>query len=104
MNTWIIHRNKEIFGADADIFRPERWLEADESQKAVMERNYIPFGVGSRTCIGKNISLLEMNKLVPIVIRDYDMEVLDQPKVVMKAWNHWFVKPVDFKVRISKRK
>lgn len=25
-NPYIIHRNKEVFGSDADIFRPERWL------------------------------------------------------------------------------
>lgn len=31
-NPWVIHRQKEIFGADCDLFRPERWLEGDRSQ------------------------------------------------------------------------
>ena len=26
-NAWVIHRRPEIWGADCDIFRPERWLE-----------------------------------------------------------------------------
>jgi len=30
MNPWTIHRNKAVFGKDADMFRPERWMEEKE--------------------------------------------------------------------------
>lgn len=102
MNSWVLHRDKQIYGADADVFRPERWLHASEAEKALMERSYMPFGMGSRTCIGKNISLLEMNKLIPLVVRDYDVEILGQNQG-LKTCNHWFVKPVDFMVRVYRR-
>jgi hypothetical protein len=36
-NGWVLHRDKEIFGQDADDFRPERWLEDEERAKR-MER------------------------------------------------------------------
>jgi cytochrome P450 len=36
VNAWVVHENKQVFGQDADIFRPERWLEADSK---VMERH-----------------------------------------------------------------
>ena len=26
---WVLHRDREVFGDDADIYRPERWLEED---------------------------------------------------------------------------
>jgi cytochrome P450 len=26
-NAWVIHQNKDVFGEDADKFRPERWME-----------------------------------------------------------------------------
>ncbi|KEF55889.1 uncharacterized protein A1O9_07469 [Exophiala aquamarina CBS 119918] len=28
VNSWVAHRNKDVFGADADTYRPERWLES----------------------------------------------------------------------------
>ncbi|KAJ5263439.1 hypothetical protein N7478_011044 [Penicillium angulare] len=33
-NPWAIHRNKDIFGDDADVFRPDRWLDDNVSQKS----------------------------------------------------------------------
>jgi cytochrome P450 len=27
VNPWVIHRSTEIFGADANTFDPQRWLE-----------------------------------------------------------------------------
>lgn len=33
INAWAAHANREVFGADADHFNPERWLEAPEIVK-----------------------------------------------------------------------
>lgn len=30
MNPYVVHRSRQVFGEDADFFRPERWLEGDE--------------------------------------------------------------------------
>jgi cytochrome P450 len=45
---------------NADEFRPERWLEGDTKD---MEACFASFGFGSRTCIGKNLALMEINKV-----------------------------------------
>ncbi|KAK3115285.1 hypothetical protein LTR53_005508 [Teratosphaeriaceae sp. CCFEE 6253] len=57
-SAWVLHRNEQIFGADADRFRPERWLDVPAKQRADMNSFLFSFGAGARTCIGKNISLL----------------------------------------------
>ncbi|AEO69867.1 uncharacterized protein THITE_2120621 [Thermothielavioides terrestris NRRL 8126] len=54
VNPWVVHRNKDVYGHDADTFRPERWLKADTAD---MHRFFFAFGSGARTCIGKSESL-----------------------------------------------
>lgn len=29
-NLWALHRRKDFFGEDAEVFRPERWLDGEE--------------------------------------------------------------------------
>jgi cytochrome P450 len=41
MNAWAVHRDVDVFGADADCWRPERWLECDELTKSRMERGLL---------------------------------------------------------------
>ncbi|KAF5710897.1 pisatin demethylase cytochrome P450 [Fusarium mundagurra] len=76
VNPWVLHRNKDIFGHDADRWRPSRWIEASTEQKRRMENYMFAFGAGSRTCIGKNISLLEMYKMVPALLRRYEASLV----------------------------
>ena len=72
-NPWVIHRRPEIFGADVEKFRPERWIEADKEQKKMMDSSMLHFSMGARTCIGKNISLLEMYKIIPAFLRRFEV-------------------------------
>lgn len=74
-NAWVIHRRPEVFGEDCDHFRPERWLEASPEQLKMMKSSMFQFGAGARTCIGKNISLLEMYKMVPSFLLKFDVSL-----------------------------
>ncbi|KAK1825735.1 cytochrome P450, partial [Podospora conica] len=116
-SAWVLHRNEEVFGGDVEAFRPERWLvgegrgEAglDEAGRAAEERRVktmngmmLQFGMGSRTCIGKNISLLEIYKLVPSMLRRFEIE-FDDPNQEWKIVNAWFVKQYNFDTRFKLR-
>ena len=41
MNAWVVHRDRDVFGLDADQWRPERWLEADARTKLRMEQSLL---------------------------------------------------------------
>ncbi|RAH56334.1 cytochrome P450 [Aspergillus piperis CBS 112811] len=103
VNSWVIHRDESIWGSDVDDFVPERWLTDDPEKLRVMEQCLVPFGVGSRTCIGKNISLYEINKLIPQLVRDYDIDIQQKDGTDMRSKNMWFVKPVQFGIKIRQR-
>ncbi|KAF3761754.1 hypothetical protein M406DRAFT_50315 [Cryphonectria parasitica EP155] len=108
-SAWVIHRNKEIFGQDAHVFRPERWLVDEAKDKASEEARIkemtgtmLQFGMGSRTCIGKNISLMEIYKLVPSLLRRFEIDFQDSNRD-WKLCNSWFVKQTDFWTKFSLR-
>ncbi|KAF4547722.1 Cytochrome P450-like protein 71 [Elsinoe fawcettii] len=55
VNTWVLHRNRQVFGEDADVFRPERWIDGDGAQTREMKRNL--FTVSPLRRIVQNIML-----------------------------------------------
>ncbi|KAF4863744.1 Cytochrome P450 monooxygenase andK [Colletotrichum siamense] len=108
-SAWIIHRRPEIWGADVDTYRPERWLvdetkdrNAEEQRIKEMNGHMFQFGMGSRTCIGKNISLLEIYKVVPSLLRRFDIKFKD-PNQEWQLINAWFVKQVNFYTMFTPR-
>jgi cytochrome P450 len=102
MNPWVSTRDKSVYGDDAYEFRPERWLEADERQLKLMDRNDLSFGGGARTCLGKNISILEMSKLVPQLYRRFDLELTD-PTKEWELHDFWFVKQTGLICKVKRR-
>ncbi|KAI1078086.1 cytochrome P450 [Whalleya microplaca] len=111
-SAWVIHRRPEIWGEDVDVWRPERWLvdeAASPAEKAEQERRIremngmmFQFGMGSRTCIGKNISLLEIYKVVPSLLRRFEISFKD-PSQEWKLVNAWFVKQQNFQAMFEVR-
>ncbi|CAH0058338.1 unnamed protein product [Clonostachys solani] len=104
---WVLHRDQSVYGEDAAIFRPERWLPyMDEHDETYSERlksmngNNLTFGKGHRTCIGKNISLLEIYKMLPSFFLKYDVSLVD-PTAEWTLQNSWFVRQegVEFYLR-----
>ncbi|KAK0739418.1 cytochrome P450 [Apiosordaria backusii] len=99
-NAQVVQRDKGVFGEDADEFVPERWLGPNA---ASMERHMLNFGGGPHMCLGKNISMLEIYKALPELIRDYDFELAD-PSKEWSVLNVWFHQPKKVYTVVTKRK
>ena len=97
-----IHHSKQLYGEDADVFRPERWEDA-ELEERVGLGGYLPFSMGKRNCIGKEFAMNEMALLGATVFRNFK---LDWP--VMEPEPEPYITPiykpkVPFNVEISER-
>ena len=83
-NPWVIHKDKSVFGQDADVFNPERWMKEDTGD---MHRCFFSFGAGARMCLGRNVSWMEMSKLIPTLFGRYEIELAEPEKEwTMHSW------------------
>lgn len=82
ISPFVLHRDPKIWGADANEYRPERWTDGKggEEERKNLERNFFTFGGGSRICIGKNISLMEITKALPRLLWHFNFQASVRPE------------------------
>lgn len=69
--TAMLHRDPDVWGADAEEFDPERF-----DAKAVRSRPahiFKPFGTGARACIGRQFALHEATLVLGLLLRRYEL-------------------------------
>ncbi|KAK8042026.1 hypothetical protein PG993_006549 [Apiospora rasikravindrae] len=76
---WAINYSTELWGEDAGVFKPERWLAKDEhdKKKAASASNYafMTFLHGPRSCIGQAFSKAEFACLLAAWIGRFEFEL-----------------------------
>lgn len=75
MNIKDTHSDEKIF-ADPRTFKPERWLVKGDELKR-LERYFIPFGRGGRSCIGKELALMNLYLMTASFFYKFDAELYD---------------------------
>lgn len=92
-NPWGMMRDADIFGADHEIFRPERWLplnnsEAEQTRIARMtETVSLCFGYGRFGCLGRGVATMELNKAIIETLLRFNL----QPCSLAKPFNEMVV-------------
>ena len=84
-----MYKLNPAYGEDAEIFRPERWTEANPEQLATMEKAHeLVFGYGRYKCMGEKIAWIELLKTFFELMRRFDFSFLDPTRPLEKDLNY----------------
>jgi cytochrome P450 len=72
--SWASHHLPEVF-PEPSRFRPSRF--APEAKAALPKGAYVPFGGGSRTCIGMRFGQLEIKAIAGAILRRFTLDLTD---------------------------
>ncbi|KAI1779447.1 cytochrome P450 alkane hydroxylase [Hypoxylon cercidicola] len=70
---YAMHRRPDLYGMDAEQFRPERWDEdLPMNRDPILQRwGYLPFNGGPRTCLGMDFALTEACYTIVRILQRY---------------------------------
>lgn len=71
VSPYALHRNPALW-ENPEGFDPERFLKPDLARPKLA---YLPFGAGPRMCIGNAFAMMEMQLVVPMVLRRFRLEL-----------------------------
>ncbi|KAF3036352.1 hypothetical protein E8E12_008017 [Didymella heteroderae] len=100
MNLRGLHHDPKIWGGDADIFRPERFL--DGQWEKLPKNAWKPFGDGERACIGRQFAEQEMIMVVALILQKFQVELAD-PAYELHVKVTLTMKPDGLKLKVRRR-
>ncbi|MGV0102984.1 cytochrome P450 [Nostoc sp. DSM 114160] len=71
-NIYSTHQREDLYPNPKE-FQPERFLE-----KQFSPYEFLPFGGGSRICIGGTFALFEMKLILATILANYELELVSQ--------------------------
>jgi cytochrome P450 len=72
VSMYTTHRDPRFF-PEPDVFLPERWV--DGLEKRLPKAAFIPFGLGSRKCVGASFAMIEAVLLLATIARRWRFEL-----------------------------
>ncbi|QPC70454.1 hypothetical protein HYE68_001206 [Fusarium pseudograminearum] len=100
-NPWLVHRDPNIYGDDAEAFKPERWLDADKAK--IYNKYSMGFGYGPRVCLGQDIARMELYKGPLLFLRSFNIAWVDETKRGKYVINGGVSYFEDMNIKISRR-
>ncbi|KAF8678296.1 Cytochrome P450 monooxygenase [Rhizoctonia solani] len=94
--SYTIHHSQEIWGDDANDYRPERWFERE------VGKEFNPFSFGPRACVGRNLASMELLIIIASVFHRYEFE-LSQPNQKLYTREGFLRKPLECVLGVKRR-
>ena len=95
----MVHRDKAVWGEDADEFNPDRFLPGNSRGR--LAQTYKPFGTGERSCIGRQFALHEAILVLARMLHRYD--VAPDPSYELEIAERLTLMPKGFELTITRR-
>ena len=71
-HSYSMHRRKDIYGPDAEVFNPSRWLDNEHPSSPLRPGwGYLPFNGGPRICIGQQFALTETSYVLVRLLQEF---------------------------------
>lgn len=70
-----LHHDPDLWGSDVHEFNPTRFEETIGGDSDRRHVRFIPFGLGARTCVGKNLALLEAMLTLAIILQRFSFRL-----------------------------
>ncbi|KAF4344530.1 putative bifunctional P-450:NADPH-P450 reductase [Fusarium beomiforme] len=96
----MIHRDPEVWGPDAEEFKPERM--SDELFNKLPKNSWKPFGNGMRGCIGREFAWQEAQIITIMLLQNFDFSKAD-PSYKLKIKQSLTIKPDGFNMNVKLR-
>lgn len=81
VSPYIAHHDPRFYH-DPERFDPERWTREERAQRPAY--SYLPFGGGSRLCIGKNLAMMEGILLLAAIAQQWTLRIVPGQRVKMQ--------------------
>jgi len=83
----LLHRNPALWGDDAHVYDPERWLDPERLRAvAANPAIFIPFSSGPRTCLGQHYALNEASVFMIRLLQRFEHFTLAEDKQLAPPW------------------
>ncbi|KAK8928327.1 Cytochrome P450 714B3 [Platanthera zijinensis] len=69
-----MHQDPAIWGSDAHEFKPERFA-GGVTGACRLPQMYMPFGAGSRTCLGQNFAVIELKVVLALILKQFSFSL-----------------------------
>lgn len=97
--TLMLHRDKTVWGEDAEVFNPDNFSREAEAARPVYA--YKPFGNGQRACIGRQFAMQEATLVLAMILQRFDL--FDHARYQLKIKESLSIKPDGFKMKVRLR-
>ncbi|KAI8339627.1 cytochrome P450 [Chlamydoabsidia padenii] len=84
-SSYSLGRNKDIWGADAKEFKPERWFTEDGDLRRESQGKWPAFHAGPRVCLGQNLATLEALVAVCFLLKRYKFNLVPNQDITYQV-------------------